>query len=147
MKLEEIRKEKDAAVQSQEFEKAASLRDMEQRLREKLEDTKRQWKEQQGKENSEVTVEDIANVVSTWTRIPVSKLAQTETDKLLNLESILHDRVIGQDEAVVAVAKAVRRARAGLKDPKRPIGSFIFLGPTGVGKTEPSKSVGRIYVR
>ena len=90
MKLEEIRKEKDAAVQSQEFEKAASLRDMEQRLREKLEDTKRQWKEQQGKENSEVTVEDIANVVSTWTRIPVSKLAQTETDKLLNLESILH---------------------------------------------------------
>ena len=100
---------------------------MEQRLREKLEDTKRQWKEQQGKENSEVTVEDIANVVSTWTRIPVSKLAQTETDKLLNLESILHDRVIGQDEAVVAVAKAVRRARAGLKDPKRPIGSFIFL--------------------
>ena len=101
MKLEEIRKEKDAAVQSQEFEKAASLRDMEQRLREKLEDTKRQWKEQQGKENSEVTVEDIANVVSTWTRIPVSKLAQTETDKLLNLESILHDRVIGQDEAVV----------------------------------------------
>lgn len=147
MKLEEIRKEKDAAVQSQEFEKAASLRDMEQRLREKLEDTKRQWKEQQGKENSEVTVEDIANVVSTWTRIPVSKLAQTETDKLLNLESILHDRVIGQDEAVVAVAKAVRRARAGLKDPKRPIGSFIFLGPTGVGKTEPSKSVSRIYVR
>lgn len=127
MKLEEIRKEKDAAVQSQEFEKAASLRDMEQRLREKLEDTKRQWKEQQGKENSEVTVEDIANVVSTWTRIPVSKLAQTETDKLLNLESILHDRLIGQDEAVVAVAKAVRRARAGLKDPKRPIGSFIFL--------------------
>ncbi|MDR2994644.1 MAG: ATP-dependent protease ATP-binding subunit ClpC, partial [Bacillus cereus] len=141
VKLEEIRKEKDAAVQSQEFEKAASLRDMEQRLREKLEDTKRQWKEQQGKENSEVTVEDIANVVSTWTRIPVSKLAQTETDKLLNLESILHDRVIGQDEAVVAVAKAVRRARAGLKDPKRPIGSFIFLGPTGVGKTELARAL------
>ena len=141
VKLEEIRKEKDAAVQSQEFEKVASLRDMEQRLREKLEDTKRQWKEQQGKENSEVTVEDIANVVSTWTRIPVSKLAQTETDKLLNLESILHDRVIGQDEAVVAVAKAVRRARAGLKDPKRPIGSFIFLGPTGVGKTELARAL------
>jgi len=141
VKLEEIRKEKDAAVQSQEFEKAASLRDMEQRLREKLEDTKRQWKEQQGKENSEVTVEDIANVVSTWTRIPVSKLAQTETNKLLNLESILHDRLIGQDEAVVAVAKAVRRARAGLKDPKRPIGSFIFLGPTGVGKTELARAL------
>ncbi len=141
VKLEEIRKEKDATVQSQEFEKVASLRDMEQRLREKLEDTKRQWKEQQGKENSEVTVEDIANVVSTWTRIPVSKLAQTETDKLLNLESILHDRLIGQDEAVVAVAKAVRRARAGLKDPKRPIGSFIFLGPTGVGKTELARAL------
>ncbi|WP_459503705.1 ATP-dependent protease ATP-binding subunit ClpC [Bacillus sp. C1] len=141
VKLEEIRKEKDASVQSQEFEKAASLRDMEQRLREKLEDTKRQWKEQQGKENSEVTVEDIASVVSTWTRIPVAKLAQTETNKLLNLESILHDRVIGQDEAVVAVAKAVRRARAGLKDPKRPIGSFIFLGPTGVGKTELARAL------
>lgn len=141
VKLEEVRKEKDAAVQSQEFEKAASLRDMEQRLREKLDDTKRQWKEQQGQENSEVTVEDIANVVSTWTRIPVSKLAQTETDKLLNLENILHDRVIGQDEAVVAVAKAVRRARAGLKDPKRPIGSFIFLGPTGVGKTELARAL------
>ncbi|MGQ4670617.1 AAA family ATPase [Bacillus toyonensis] len=139
--MRRFEKEKDAAVQSQEFEKAASLRDMEQRLREKLEDTKRQWKEQQGKENSEVTVEDIANVVSTWTRIPVSKLAQTETDKLLNLESILHDRLIGQDEAVVAVAKAVRRARAGLKDPKRPIGSFIFLGPTGVGKTELARAL------
>ncbi|MCP8971083.1 ATP-dependent protease ATP-binding subunit ClpC [Ectobacillus ponti] len=141
VKLEEVRKEKDAAVQSQEFEKAASLRDTEQRLREQLEDTKRQWKEKQGKENSEVTVEDIANVVSTWTRIPVSKLAQTETDKLLNLENILHDRLIGQEEAVVAVSKAVRRARAGLKDPKRPIGSFIFLGPTGVGKTELARAL------
>ena len=81
-----------------------------------------------------MTVDEIADVVSIWTGVPVSKLAQTETDKLLNMESILHDRVIGQDEAVMAVAKAVRRARAGLKDPKRPIGSFIFLGPTGVGK-------------
>ena len=136
VKLEEIRKEKDAAVQSQEFEKAASLRDTEQRLREQLEETKKAWKEKQGQENSEVTVEDIASVVSSWTGIPVSKLAQTETDKLLNLEDLLHNRVIGQDEAVVAISKAVRRARAGLKDPKRPIGSFIFLGPTGVGKTE-----------
>jgi ATP-dependent Clp protease ATP-binding subunit ClpC len=136
VKLEEVRKEKDAAVQSQEFEKAASLRDTEQRLREKLEETKKNWKEQQGKENNEVTVEDIANVVSSWTGIPVSKLAQTETDKLLKLEEILHSRLIGQEEAVIAISKAVRRARAGLKDPKRPIGSFIFLGPTGVGKTE-----------
>ncbi|WP_066390039.1 ATP-dependent protease ATP-binding subunit ClpC [Neobacillus mesonae] len=141
VKLEEVRKEKDASVQSQEFEKAASLRDSEQRLREQLEETKKTWKEKQGKENSEVTVEDIAAVVSSWTGIPVSKLAETETAKLLNLEEILHSRVIGQDEAVVAVAKAVRRARAGLKDPKRPIGSFIFLGPTGVGKTELARAL------
>lgn len=114
-KLDEVRKEKDAAVQSQEFEKAASLRDTEQRLREQVEDTKKSWKEKQGQENSEVTVDDIAMVVSSWTGVPVSKIAQTETDKLLNMESILHSRVIGQDEAVVAVAKAVRRARAGLK--------------------------------
>lgn len=136
LKLEEVRKEKDASVQSQEFEKAASLRDTEQRLREKLEETKKNWKEKQGQENNEVTVEDIANVVSSWTGIPVSRLAQTETDKLLKLEEILHSRLIGQEEAVIAISKAVRRARAGLKDPKRPIGSFIFLGPTGVGKTE-----------
>lgn len=141
VKLEEVRKEKDAAVQSQEFEKAASLRDTEQRLREQLDETKKSWKEKQGKENSEVTVEDIALVVSNWTGVPVSKLAQTETDKLLNMEEILHSRVIGQEEAVKAVAKAVRRARAGLKDPKRPIGSFIFLGPTGVGKTELARAL------
>ncbi|CAN2255550.1 ATP-dependent protease ATP-binding subunit ClpC [Bacillus vallismortis] len=140
-KLDEVRKEKDAAVQSQEFEKAASLRDTEQRLREQVEDTKKSWKEKQGQENSEVTVDDIAMVVASWTGVPVSKIAQTETDKLLNMESILHSRVIGQDEAVVAVAKAVRRARAGLKDPKRPIGSFIFLGPTGVGKTELARAL------
>ena len=141
VKLEEVRKEKDAAVQSQEFEKAASLRDSEQRLREQLDETKRQWKEKQGKENSEVTIEDIANVVSSWTNIPVTRLAQTEADKLLNMEELLHKRVIGQDEAVVSVSKAVRRARAGLKDPKRPIGSFIFLGPTGVGKTELARAL------
>ncbi|TMU83289.1 ATP-dependent Clp protease ATP-binding subunit [Bacillus sp. BHET2] len=140
-KLEEIRKEKDAAVQSQEFEKAASLRDSEQKLREELEETKNTWKEKQGQENTEVTVEDIAKVVSNWTGVPVSKLAQTETDRLLKLEEILHSRVIGQSEAVVAVSKAVRRARAGLKDPKRPIGSFVFLGPTGVGKTELARAL------
>lgn len=141
VKLEEVRKEKDASVQSQEFEKAASLRDTEQRLREQLEETKKNWKEKQGQENTEVTVEDIASVVSSWTGIPVSRLAQTETDKLLNMESILHNRVIGQEEAVKAISKAVRRARAGLKDPKRPIGSFIFLGPTGVGKTELARAL------
>ncbi|MBS4179701.1 ATP-dependent Clp protease ATP-binding subunit [Lederbergia citrea] len=141
VKLETIRKEKDSAVQSQEFEKAASLRDSEQRLREELEETKKTWKEKQGQENTEVTVEDIAHVVSSWTGIPVSKLAATETERLLNLEDILHSRVIGQEEAVKSVAKAVRRARAGLKDPKRPIGSFIFLGPTGVGKTELARAL------
>jgi ATP-dependent Clp protease ATP-binding subunit ClpC len=140
-RLEVVRKEKDAAVQSQEFEKAASLRDSEQKLREELELTKNEWKEKQGQENTEVTSEDIAQVVSNWTGVPVSKLAQEETERLLNMESILHDRIIGQEEAVISISKAIRRARAGLKDPKRPIGSFIFLGPTGVGKTELARAV------
>ena len=140
-KLEEVRKEKDSAVQSQEFEKAASLRDSEQRLREELEETKRKWKEKQGKEDSQVTIEDIASVVSVWTGVPVSKLTKDESDRLLHLEKVLHSRVIGQEEAVNAISKAIRRARAGLKDPKRPIGSFIFLGPTGVGKTELARAL------
>ncbi|GEL08373.1 ATP-dependent protease ATP-binding subunit ClpC [Salisediminibacterium halotolerans] len=139
--LEELRKEKDASVQSQEFEKAASLRDKEQKLRDELETMKNEWKEKQGQESSEVTREDIAQVVATWTGVPVSKIAEEETDRLLRMEEILHNRVIGQDEAVSAVSKAIRRARAGLKDPKRPIGSFIFLGPTGVGKTELARAV------
>ena len=141
MKLDGIRKEKDAAVQSQEFEKAAALRDQEQRLRENLEETKNAWREKQGQENTEVTLDDIATVVASWTGIPVAKLAATETERLLNLEKVLHSRLIGQEEAVKAVSKAVRRARAGLKDPKRPIGSFIFLGPTGVGKTELARAL------
>ncbi|WP_077303348.1 ATP-dependent protease ATP-binding subunit ClpC [Virgibacillus pantothenticus] len=140
-KLEEVRKEKDAAVQSQEFEKAASLRDSEQRLREEVAETKKKWKEKQGQTDTEVTVEDIASVVSIWTGVPVSKLTKDESDRLLNMEEILHNRVIGQEEAVNAVSKAIRRARAGLKDPKRPIGSFIFLGPTGVGKTELARAL------
>src|SRR5699024_8809608 len=140
-KLEEIRKEKDAAVQSQEFEKAASLRDSEQRLREELDTTKKEWKEKQGQKDSKVTIEDIASVVSVWTGVPVAKLTKDESERLLNMEGLLHDRVIGQEEAVNAVSKAIRRARAGLKDPKRPIGSFIFLGPTGVGKTELARAL------
>lgn len=140
-RLEEVKKEKDAAVQSQEFEKAASLRDKEQKLREELETTRNTWKQDQGKTDSEVTAEDIADVVANWTGIPVSKLAQEESERLLNMESILHNRVIGQEEAVKSVSRAIRRARAGLKDPKRPIGSFIFLGPTGVGKTELARAL------
>ncbi|GAA0304743.1 ATP-dependent Clp protease ATP-binding subunit ClpC [Gracilibacillus halotolerans] len=139
--LEEVRKEKDAAVQSQEFEKAASLRDSEQKLRQELKETEAKWKEKQGQENSEVVIEDIASVVSLWTGVPVAALTKDESERLLNLESILHDRVVGQDEAVKAVSQAIRRARAGLKDPKRPIGSFIFLGPTGVGKTELARAL------
>ncbi|QGH32689.1 AAA domain-containing protein [Gracilibacillus salitolerans] len=139
--LDEVRKEKDAAVQSQEFEKAAALRDDEQQLRKELEETEAKWKEKQGQENSEVSVEDIASVVSTWTGVPVSALTKDESERLLQMEDILHDRLIGQEEAVKAVSKAIRRARAGLKDPKRPIGSFIFLGPTGVGKTELARAL------
>ncbi|MUV38057.1 Chaperone protein ClpB [Lentibacillus sp. JNUCC-1] len=140
-KLENVRKEKDAAVQSQEFETAASLRDSEQKLREELDKTKNDWKEKQGKTDTKVVMEDIAAVVSTWTGVPVVKLTKQESERLLNMEEILHSRVIGQSEAVNAVSKAIRRARAGLKDPKRPIGSFIFLGPTGVGKTELARAL------
>jgi len=140
-RLEEVRKEKDAAVQSQEFEEAAALRDQEQKLREELDKTKKDWKERQGQLNMEVTPEDIAHVVANWTGIPVVKLREEETERLLKMEDILHDRVIGQDEAVKSISRAIRRARAGLKDPKRPIGSFIFLGPTGVGKTELARAV------
>jgi ATP-dependent Clp protease ATP-binding subunit ClpC len=140
-KLEDIRKEKDSAVQSQEFEKAAGLRDTEQKLREELDTTKNEWKEKQGRLDMEVTPEDIAQIVASWTGIPVTKLAEEETERLLKMEEILHERVIGQEEAVKSVSRAIRRARAGLKDPKRPMGSFIFLGPTGVGKTELARAL------
>lgn len=140
-KMVDVKKEKDAAVQSQEFEKAASLRDREQKLREELETTRNRWKQDQGKSDSEVTGNDVAQIVASWTGIPVVKLAEEESERLLNMEAILHNRVIGQEEAVKSVARAIRRARAGLKDPKRPIGSFIFLGPTGVGKTELARAL------
>lgn len=142
--LDSIHSEKMAAVQSQEFEKAASLRDTEQKLKDKLNTTKKEWKEAQGKAESKVTVNDIAEVVSMWTGVPVSKLAQEESEKLLHLEEELHKRVVGQSEAVEAISRAIRRARAGLKDPKRPIGSFIFLGPTGVGKTELARALAEV---
>ncbi|MCX7572268.1 ATP-dependent Clp protease ATP-binding subunit [Tumebacillus sp. DT12] len=140
-KLEEIRGEKESAVQSQEFEKAASLRDTEQKIREELENRKSEWQQTQVKKDSVVTGEDIADIVGSWTGIPVKKLAEEESERLLNMENILHERVIGQDEAVKSISRSIRRARAGLKDPKRPVGSFIFLGPTGVGKTELARAL------
>ena len=140
-RLESVRSDKNAAVQRQEFEKAAALRDTEQKLKDELERTKKEWKDKQGSSESEVTVEDIAQVVAMWTGIPVNKIQQEESSKLLNLEEELHKRVVGQSEAVEAISRAIRRARAGLKDPKRPIGSFIFLGPTGVGKTELARAL------
>ena len=143
-KLEGIKSEKNAAVSGQEFEKAAALRDSEQKLKQELEQMKKEWKEKQGKEESTVYVDDIAQVVAMWTGIPVSKIAQAESAKLLNLEEELHKRVVGQGEAVEAISRAIRRARAGLKDPKRPIGSFIFLGPTGVGKTELARALAEV---
>ncbi|MCX7904326.1 MAG: ATP-dependent Clp protease ATP-binding subunit [Caloramator sp.] len=139
--LEKVRKEKEEAINTQEFEKAAKLRDRENEIKNELERIKKDWQNQKDSEVPVVTVEDIANVVSRWTGIPVNKLTETESEKLLKLEEILHQRVVGQEEAVKAVARAVRRARVGIKDPKRPIGSFIFLGPTGVGKTELSKAL------
>lgn len=139
--LEDIEKEKEAAVKSQEFEKAAQLRDEERKLREELEQVRDEWKQQKGVDQSVVNADDIAEVVSSWTGIPVSKMTMEESKRLLHLEDELHKRVIGQDEAIYAVSKAVRRARAGLKDPNRPIGSFVFLGPTGVGKTELARAL------
>ncbi len=141
-KLEGVRQEKESAVRSQEFEKAAQLRDQEQQLRAKLNELKKDWEQKKVvSDQAVVTEEDIAHIVSSWTGIPVKKLAEEESARLLNMEKILHQRVIGQDEAVHAVSRAIRRGRAGLKDPKRPIGSFIFLGPTGVGKTELARSL------
>ncbi len=143
-KLEDIRSEKESAVQSQEFEKAASLRDTEQKIREELENRKQEWQQNQVKKDSEVTADDIADIVASWTGIPVKKLEGEESERLLKMEEILHQRVIGQDEAVKSISRSIRRARAGLKDPKRPIGSFIFLGPTGVGKTEVAKALAEV---
>ena len=143
-RLEEAHKEKESAVNNQEFEKAAQLRDEESKLKEELASMRSSWQQlkggQEGKE-LEVTEEDIAQIVASWTGIPVSKLAEGESERLLRMEEILHQRVIGQEEAVITVSRAIRRAHAGLKDPKRPIGSFIFLGPTGVGKTELARAL------
>jgi len=140
-RLGELAKEKAEAATAQEFERAAELRDAEAKLKEEIDSCRQQWTERREAQAIEVTGDDIANIVAAWTGIPVKRLALEESERLLNLETILHERVIGQDEAVKAVARAVRRARSGLKDPKRPIGSFIFLGPTGVGKTHLARAL------
>ena len=136
-----LAEEKAAAVNEQDFERAARLRDEEKDLSEKLAAQKAEWQEKNAGITGEVTAENIAEIVAGWTGIPVSQLNEEESERLLKMESILHERIVGQDEAVKAVAKAIRRGRVGLKDPKRPIGSFIFLGPTGVGKTELCKTL------
>ncbi len=135
-RVERVKREKEETIKSQDFEKAAQLRDRERVLRQKLEELESSWKKDKGRDVSTVTAEDIADIVSSWTGIPVTRLVEEETQKLLRMEDSIHERIVGQEEAVHAVSKAIRRARAGLKDPRRPVGSFIFLGPTGVGKTE-----------
>ena len=140
-KIQKLTMEKDEAIAIQNFEKAAELRDLEQSEKEKFEEEKQKWKDKNCKSVKQISTEEIAEVISNWTGIPTQKITQDENEKLKNLEQILHQRVIGQNEAVSAVAKAIKRNRVGLQDPNRPIGSFLFLGPTGVGKTELSKAL------
>ena len=139
--VEDLKKDKEEAVRNQEFEKAADLRDKEQKALNKLLKEQNKWRNKNTKEVVNITQENIAEVISNWTGVPAKKITEDENERLRNLENNLHERVIGQNEAVEAVAKAIRRGRVGLKDPKRPIGSFLFLGPTGVGKTELSKAL------
>jgi ATP-dependent Clp protease ATP-binding subunit ClpC len=134
-KIEKIRKEKESAIKGQDFELAASLRDQEREAKEQLEKVKGEWKKTKGEAMPVITAEDIAVIVSKWTGIPLVRLEEKETERLLKMEEALHKRIVGQEQAITAIARAVRRSRAGIKDPRRPIGSFIFLGPTGVGKT------------
>ena len=139
--LEQLESEKTAAINEQDFERAAQLRDEQKNITAQLEKAKNSWQESAKESSHEVTSEDIAAIVSSWTKIPVVELTREESERLLNMEKILHERVVGQEEAVSAVSRAIRRGRVGIKDPKRPIGSFIFLGPTGVGKTELCKAL------
>lgn len=139
--LKSLEEEKSSAVRAQDYEQAAVIRDKENKLKTLLDEEKEKWKNLSSHQVKEISVEDIASVVSSWTGIPATQITEEESQRLLNLEKILHERIVGQDQAVTSVARAIRRGRAGLKNPKRPIGSFIFLGPTGVGKTELCKTL------
>ena len=143
-KLASLSKEKEEAISAQEFERAARLRDDEQRLKTEFEEKKTAWERTQDRSDQTVTASDIADVVTQWTGIPVNRLLEEESEKLLHLDELLRSRVIGQDEAVESVARAIRRGRMGLKDPRRPVGSFIFMGPTGIGKTELAKALAEV---
>jgi ATP-dependent Clp protease ATP-binding subunit ClpC len=143
-KGEEISKEKESAIQAQEFEKAASYRDEEKEIKKQIVEMQKEWNETRQEAESSVTEREIAVVISDMTGIPVSEVQEEETEKLLHLEDELRKRVVGQEEALKAIATAVRRNRAGLRDPRRPIGSFFFLGPTGVGKTELARAISAI---
>ena len=144
-KIQSIDKEKEEAIRSQDFEKAAKVRDEQDKLKRKLETVKNEWRKSSSRHYDLVDANSVAEVVSLWTGVPVNKIVEEEAEKLLNLEDILHKRVVGQNEAVTSISKAIRRSRAGLKDPNRPIGSFLFLGPTGVGKTELSKALAEAH--
>jgi len=141
-RLKALKNEKEEAIAHQDFEKAANLRDEERKLRELIAERRAAWESRKSSSHDVVTEEDIAQIVASWTGIPVKKMTAADSERLLHMEEILHQRVVGQDEAISAVSRALRRARAGLQDPKRPIGSFIFLGPTGVGKTELCRALG-----
>jgi len=139
--LEQFEQEKASAVNEQDFERAAKLRDEQKDVQKRLDEARKNWKDQQKDCGGEVDAEVIARIVSDWTGVPVVQLTKEESERLLRMEQVLHERVVGQDEAVSSIARAIRRGRVGLKDPKRPVGSFIFLGPTGVGKTELCKAL------
>ena len=140
-----ISRQKEEAIRQQEFEKASQLRDQENNIREKIRSLQEEWRREQEKNKPTVGEEEIAEIVASWTGIPVGDLKAGENDKLRQMEDTLHGKIIGQDSAVTAVSKAIRRARAGLKNPERPIGSFVFCGPTGVGKTELAKVLADYY--
>src|SRR5205814_6636610 len=142
--IDRTRRDKEGAIEAQEFEKAANLRDKERQLTNKKRELEEQWRSGESGERPSIGEEEIADIVSMWTGIPVFKLTEAETQKLMRMEDELHKRVIGQNPAIEAVSKAIRRSRPGLKDPKRPTGSFIFLGPSGVGKTELARTLAEL---